>query len=80
MWSYVGKKSKQRWLWHAIDHASGQVLAYAFGNRTDSVFLQLKNLLKPCLESKNFLQMTGERIRAISHMRNMKLVNAILNE
>ena len=47
MWSYVGKKSNQRWLWHAIDHASGQVLAYAFGDHTDSVFLRLKNLLKP---------------------------------
>jgi IS1 transposase len=20
MWSYVGKKTGQRWLWHAIDH------------------------------------------------------------
>jgi insertion element IS1 protein InsB len=47
MWSYVGKKSKQRWLWHAIDHASGRVLAYAFGDHTDKVFLRLKNLLKP---------------------------------
>jgi len=47
MWSYVGKKSNQRWLWHAIDHASGKVLAYAFGDRTDSVLLQLKTLLNP---------------------------------
>ena len=47
MWSYVGKKSNPRWLWHAIDHASGQVLAYAFGDHTDRVFLRLKNLLKP---------------------------------
>jgi hypothetical protein len=21
MWSYVGNKGEQRWLWHAIDHA-----------------------------------------------------------
>ena len=27
MWSYVGKKSNPRWLWHAIDHRSGKVLA-----------------------------------------------------
>ena len=26
MWSYVGKKAEPRWLWHAIDHASGTVL------------------------------------------------------
>jgi insertion element IS1 protein InsB len=25
MWSYVGKKTNQRWLWHAIDKITGQV-------------------------------------------------------
>jgi insertion element IS1 protein InsB len=30
-WSYVGKKAEPRWLWHAIDHHSGTVLAYVFG-------------------------------------------------
>jgi insertion element IS1 protein InsB len=47
MWSFVGKKQDQRWLWHAIDHWSGEVLAYVFGRRTDEVFLQLKALLEP---------------------------------
>ena len=47
MWSYVGKKAEPRWLWHAIDHASGTVLAYVFGRRKDEVFLQLKELLAP---------------------------------
>lgn len=32
MWSYVEKKDNPRWLWHAIDHKSGQVLAYVFGS------------------------------------------------
>jgi len=47
MWSYVGKKANQRWLWHAIDRLTGQVLAYKFGNRKDEVFLKLKKLLEP---------------------------------
>jgi insertion element IS1 protein InsB len=47
MWSYVGKKKTPRWLWHAIDHRSGQVLAYVFGRRKDEVFLKLKALLEP---------------------------------
>ena len=47
MWSYVGKKDNPRWLWHAIDHKSGQVLAYVFGTRKDEVFVQLKALLEP---------------------------------
>jgi len=47
MWSYVGKKAEPRWLWHAIDHHSGIVLAYDFGRRKDEVFLQLQELLAP---------------------------------
>ena len=47
MWSYVGKKSNLRWLWHAIDHRSGKVLAYVFGRRKDEIFRQLKALLEP---------------------------------
>jgi hypothetical protein len=27
MWRFVGKKSHQRWLWHAIDPHTGAVLA-----------------------------------------------------
>jgi len=47
MWSYVARKSNPRWLWHAIDHHTGQVLAYVFGRRKDDVFLRLKQLLEP---------------------------------
>jgi insertion element IS1 protein InsB len=47
MWSYVGKKAEPRWLWHAIAHHSGTVLAYVFGRRKDEVFLQLTELLDP---------------------------------
>ena len=47
MWSFAGRKKEQRWLWHAIDHRSGQVLAYVFGRRQDEVFLKLKALLEP---------------------------------
>jgi transposase-like protein len=47
MWSFVGNKGNPRWLWHAIDHHTGKVLAYVFGRRKDDVFLQLKALLEP---------------------------------
>jgi insertion element IS1 protein InsB len=47
MWSYVARKSNPRWLWHAIDHRTGKVLAYVFGRRKDEVFLKLKELLEP---------------------------------
>jgi len=46
-WSFVGSKAHQRGLWHAIDHWSGGVLAYTFGSRADTVFVELQKLLKP---------------------------------
>ena len=47
MWSYVRSKANPRWLWHAIDHHTGKVLAYVFGRRQDTVFLELQALLEP---------------------------------
>ena len=44
MWSFVARKTNPRWLWHAIDHHTGKVLAYVFGRRKDTVFMQLKAL------------------------------------
>ena len=47
IWSFVGKKKNQRWLWHGIERGSGKILAYVFGRRKDKVFLELKKLLEP---------------------------------
>ena len=47
MWSYVRRKSNPRWLWHAIDHHTGAVLASVFGRRQHEVFLKRKVLLDP---------------------------------
>lgn len=47
MWSVVGSNRQQRWLWHAIDHDTGQTLAYVCGAREDDVFLELQAFLKP---------------------------------
>ena len=47
MWSFVGSKKQPRWLWEALDHHTGQVLAYVCGRRADQAFLKLKGLLAP---------------------------------
>ncbi len=47
MWSFVAKKQNQRWLWHAIDHNSGNVLAYVLAPHEDDAFLKLQCLLQP---------------------------------
>ena len=45
--SFVENKSNPRWLWHGIDHQTGEVLAYVLGSRTDEMFLKQKKFLKP---------------------------------
>lgn len=47
MWSFVGNKKQQRWLWHAIDHATGAVLAYVLAPHQDNALVALMNLLIP---------------------------------
>jgi len=47
MWSFVGSKKQPHWLWGALDHQTGRVLAYVFGRREGQAFLALKALLAP---------------------------------
>ncbi len=47
MWSFVGAKESARWLWHALDHRTGRVLAYVVGTRKDATFRKLRALLVP---------------------------------
>lgn len=47
MWSFVGKKKQEPWLWHAIDHESGKVLAYVLADHTDAALKSLMELLMP---------------------------------
>jgi insertion element IS1 protein InsB len=47
MWSFVQSKKQQRWLWHAIDHQTGQVLAYVLADHKDQALVELKALLEP---------------------------------
>jgi insertion element IS1 protein InsB len=45
-WSYVGSKKNQRWLWYAIDAATGCILTFAFGRRQDEICKKLISNLK----------------------------------
>ena len=46
MGSVVGGKKRPRWLWGALDHQTGRILAYVFGRREDQAFVKLKALLE----------------------------------
>lgn len=47
MWSVVKSKHQERWLWQAIDHTTGQILAYLLAEHKDAALIQLKALLEP---------------------------------
>ncbi|MBD3886914.1 IS1 family transposase [Phormidium tenue FACHB-886] len=66
MWSFVQKKQNQRWLWQAIDHSSGQVLAYVLGEHSDNMFLKLKQLLEAFGISKFYTDRWGAYQRRLA--------------
>ena len=79
MWSYVGKKANQRWLWQAINHWTGEVLAHVFGRRKDEVLLELKRSLEPFGIKKYYTDGRGHT-NVIYQKKNMKLGNEILKQ
>lgn len=45
MWSYIGKKKVQHWLWWVEELTSGEIVAFTFGRRSHQTFRRLKKLL-----------------------------------
>ena len=45
MCSWIQSKKTQCWLWHAINHDNGDVVAYEFGGRHTEVLWKLLDLL-----------------------------------
>jgi insertion element IS1 protein InsB len=66
IWSFVGAKARERWLWHALDHHMGRVLAYVVGTRKDAVFLKLKALLTPFGITRYYTDKAGVYRRHLS--------------
>ena len=64
VWSYVGKKSNQRWTWYAMDKNTGVILAWHNGKRSDEDFQQLVKYLESIPETY-IIRMLGERTRGI---------------
>jgi IS1 family transposase/transposase-like protein len=36
LWSFVGNKARQRWLWYAVDRTRKTIVAFVIGQRTDA--------------------------------------------
>lgn len=48
MWSFVGKKANQRWLWYGFDAARKQIVGWQTGRRTDATCERLLAKLAGC--------------------------------
>ena len=70
MWSFVQSKQQQRWLWHAIDHCTGEVLAYVLSNHQDSAFLELKALLEPFGITQFYTDVWGACVGVVCRMHH----------
>jgi insertion element IS1 protein InsB len=49
MWSFVGKKENQRWLWYAFDPERKKIVCWQMGRRTDETCRRLLKKLEGCL-------------------------------
>jgi IS1 family transposase len=49
MWSFVGKKANQCWLWYAFDPARKKVVCFQLGRKTDESCRKLLDKLRYCL-------------------------------
>lgn len=45
MWSFVGNKKQQRWLWYACEPRLKRIIAHAFGGRSKKTLRKLLGLL-----------------------------------
>ncbi|MEM1309087.1 MAG: IS1 family transposase [Cyanobacteria bacterium P01_H01_bin.153] len=63
-WSFVQSRRQPRWLWHAIDHHSGEVLASGLAPHEDMALSTLMELLTPLGIQPRFTPITGGLLSA----------------
>ncbi len=70
MWSFVQSKRQQRWLWHAIDHRTGAVLAYVLAPHEDAALGQLQQLLAPFAIGHFYTDSWGAYLRLLDSQQH----------
>ncbi|MEM0979791.1 MAG: IS1 family transposase [Cyanobacteria bacterium P01_H01_bin.58] len=70
MWSFVQSKRQQRWLWHAIDHQTGVVLADVLAPHQDAALSQLMQLLNPFGIQQFYTDSWGAYLRLLEPERH----------
>lgn len=75
MWSFVQSKQQQRWLWHAIDHCTGAVLAYVLAPHEDAALKQLQQLLAPFAIERIYTDSWGAYLRLLESHHSVGKAN-----
>ena len=70
MWSFVESKQHQRWLWHAIEHQTGKVLAYVLATHEDAALKQLQQLLAPFSIEQFYTDSWGAYLRLLDEQHH----------
>jgi len=74
MWSYVGNKSNDQWLWLVLHSSTRQILAFHVGKRNKVAGEALMAKLPEELKKKpNFIQINSQFITKLSQGRNIIL-------
>lgn len=65
LWSFVGKKSRKRWIWVAYDPVHRMVIAYHIGGRGIKAAKKFWNKIPPTLRNRAFETDDWEAYRSI---------------
>jgi len=79
-WSFYGDKQHQIWLWLAMDHETGEVVAYWFGTREHHNLDKLLALLAPLKIGKvytdgnyAYVERLSSKVRVVSKKNMQKI-------
>lgn len=70
MGRFVKSKQQQRWLWSAIDHHTGKMLAYVLAPHQDIALVKLKALLQPLGLTHFYTDGWGAYLRLLDAQRH----------
>ena len=77
MWSFVQSKQHQRWLWQAIDHRTGTVLAYVLASHEDTALKYLQQLLAPFSIGQFYTDGWGAYLRLLDQQHHTDSYQAV---
>ena len=74
LWSFVGNKKNDQWLWIVIHAETRQILAFHVGNRTKASGEALMAKLPIDLKKNTFIQINSQLILKLSLGNNIALL------